>query len=553
MNKVLLLQQEIKDHLKEIVISLGYADQEFNPVLEEPKDKQNGDYSTNCAMQLTKIAKKAPRIIAEEIIAQFNTKDYFVAQMEIAGPGFINFYMDNNFLTAVIKEVLESQGQYGYTNFGENKKINVEFVSANPTGDLHLGHARGAALGDSLCRILSKSGYKVTREYYINDAGNQIHNLAMSTIARYEQALGLDTPMPEDGYHGQDILDIAKALIKEYDNTYKDESQERYQLFKKYAKTFELDKIKQVLSDFRVEFDYWSSEQQLYDDNKVLKAIEKLSEKGYIYEAEGATWFKSTEFGDDKDRVLRKSDGSLTYLTPDIAYHIDKLERGYDKLINILGADHHGYVPRLKAAIECLTNEKEKLEVLILQMVRLLKNGEEYKMSKRSGKALTIRDLIEEVGTDAVRYFFAMRSSDSQMDFDIDLATSQSNDNPVYYAQYAHARISSILRQAQEKGLNHTISEKYELIQSEKAYDVLKKIADLPKAVVEAASKRAPHRITNYINDLASSFHSFYNAEKVINEEDLEKSQQLLALVKATQIALANALELIGVSAPDKM
>ena len=301
-----------------------------------------------------------------------------------------------------------------------------------------------------------------------------------------------------------------------------------------------------------MEFDVWSSEQKLYDDNKVYEAIHQLNEKGYLYEKDGATWFQSTAFGDDKDRVLKKSDGSLTYLTPDISYHIDKLSRGYEKLINIFGADHHGYVPRLKAAIECLTGEENKLEVLIIQMVRLIKNGEEYKMSKRSGKALTLRDLVEEIGIDPVRYFFAMRSSDSQMDFDIDLATSKSNENPVYYAQYAHARICSILKQAKERDLAVNERPVYQNIDSEKAYEVLKQLANFSKVVVDAALKRSPHLITNYIHELAAAFHSFYNAERVITD-NLEKSQEMLALVEATRITLVNALNLIGVSAPDEM
>lgn len=552
MNKVLNLQNEIKKHIQGIIVTLGYADHQFEPLLEEPKDKSNGDYSTNCAMQLTKIAKKAPRLIAEEIIKQFDVKQFNVSKIEIAGPGFINFYMDHQYLTTVINDVLDQNEKYGKSDYGQNEKINIEFVSANPTGDLHLGHARGAAIGDSLCRVLSFAGYDVTREYYINDAGNQIHNLAMSTIARYEQLLGKETLMPEDGYHGEDIKDIAKELVEKHQDQYKDDVIERYDYFKKYAKQYELEKIKRDLKDFKVEFDVWSSEKALYDNNQVEVAIDKLRDKGYIYELDGATWFKSTEFGDDKDRVLRKSDGSLTYLTPDIAYHIDKLSRGFNKMINVLGADHHGYVPRLKAAIECLSGEHDKLEVIIIQMVRLLKNGEEYKMSKRSGKALTIRDLMEEVGTDALRYFFVMRSSDSQMDFDLDLATKKSNENPVYYAQYAHARICSLINQAEEKGYEKAIFDAYHLIDGERPLDLLKAIANFPKVVVESAIKRTPHIITNYVNDLASAFHSFYNAEKVITEDDL-KTKQLLALVHATKITLVNSLKLIGVSAPDRM
>ncbi len=552
MNKVLSLQEDIKEHLKQIIVNLGYHEP-FNILLEEPKEKVNGDYSTNCAMQLTKVLKKAPKIIAQQIVDNFNMLEYNVARIEIAGPGFINFYMNNQYLTHVISDIITLDSHYGETNYGNQRKVDVEFVSANPTGDLHLGHARGAAIGDSLCRVLEKAGYLVTREYYINDAGNQIHNLALSTICRYEQLLGKNSEMPENGYYGQDIMDIAQELFDKYGIHLTKNTSERYDLIRDYAKKYELEKINKDLLDFNVKFDVWSSEQDLYDQNKVSSAIDKLNEKGYIYEQDGATWFKSTAFGDDKDRVLRKSDNTLTYLTPDIAYHIDKLERGYDKLINILGADHHGYIPRLQASIECLTGDSEKLEVLIIQMVRLLKNGEEYKMSKRSGKALTIHDLSEEVGVDAVRYFFAMRSCDSQMDFDIDLATKQTNENPVYYAQYAHARICSILRQAEEKNISLVLLKEYPEINSEKTFDILKELAEFPKIIEEAAIKRTPHIITNYIHDLASAFHSFYNAEKVINDDDLEKTQQLLALIKATKITLGNALNLIGVSAPEKM
>ncbi|QVK17876.1 arginine--tRNA ligase [Mycoplasmatota bacterium] len=553
MNKILSLQEDIKKHLKQIIIDLGCTNQSLNIILEEPKEKINGDYSTNCAMQLAKDFRKSPKIIAKEIVEKFHKEKYNVERIEIAGPGFINFYMNNHYLTQIIKDVIVLDEAYGKTNYGNQTKVNVEFVSANPTGDLHIGHARGAAIGDTLCRVLEKAGYIVAREYYINDAGNQIHNLALSTICRYEQLLGKESTMPEDGYYGQDIINIAKELVEKYGDKYLNDSNERYQLFREYAKKVELEKIKKDLETFNVTFNVWSSEQALYDEKKVETAITKLDAKGYIYEHEGATWFKSTAFGDDKDRVLRKTDKTLTYLTPDIAYHIDKLERGYDKLIDILGADHHGYIPRLKASIECLSGDSEKLEVLIIQMVRLIKNGEEYKMSKRSGKALTIRDLIDEVGVDAIRYFFAMRSGDSQMDFDIDLATKKSNENPVYYAQYAHARIGSILKQADEKKINYVLLDDYNHINSEKAFDVLKKLAEFPKSIIDSAIKRAPHRMTLYINELAQAFHSFYNAEKVINEENIEKTKQLLALIKATQITLRNALSIIGVSAPDKM
>ncbi len=553
MNKVYNLQEELKEHLRQIIIDLGCDKDKINVIIEEPKEKSNGDLATNCAMQLARELKKSPKMIAQEIVEKINKEEYNIERIEIAGPGFINFFMNNKYLTQIIKQVLTLNEQYGRSDTGKKQRINVEFVSANPTGDLHLGHARGAAIGDTLCRILDMAGFNVTREYYINDAGNQIHNLALSTICRYEQLLGKNSEMPEDGYYGQDIVDIAKKLNLLYGDKYLEDTKERYDLFRNFAKNYELEKIKVDLASFNVTFDVWSSEEALYKEHKVEEAIERLRNKGYIYESEGATWFKSSAFGDDKDRVLRKSDNSLTYLTPDIAYHIDKLDRGYDILIDILGADHHGYVPRLKASMECLTGDSDKLEALIIQMVRLIKNGEEYKMSKRSGKALTLKDLIDEVGVDAIRFFFVSRSSDSQMDFDLDLATKQSNENPVYYAQYAHARICSILRQAEEKKLESVLLDEYHLIDSDKAFEVLKKLAEFPKTVATGALKRAPHIITNYVIDLAQAFHSFYNAEKVINDEDIEKTGQLLALVKATQITLRNSLNLIGVSAPEKM
>ena len=556
MNIVTEIQNQIKEEIKQAVIKAGLADEAAIPgvILELPKDKTHGDYSTNMAMQLARIAKKAPRAIAEDIINHFDTSKASIEKIEIAGPGFINFYLNNAYLTKLIPTILESGEAYGESNVGGGEKIQVEFVSANPTGDLHLGHARGAAVGDSLSNILAKAGWDVSREYYINDAGNQINNLAYSVEARYLQALGMEAEMPADGYHGEDIINIGKRLAEEFGDQYVNaDEEERFKFFREYGLKYEMEKLKKDLESFRVPFDVWFSETSLYEDGKIMPALELLREKGYIYEKDGATWFKSTDFGDDKDRVLIKNDGSYTYLLPDIAYHKNKLERGFDKLINIWGADHHGYIPRMQAAIQAMGHGKDTLEVEIIQLVHLFKNGEKMKMSKRTGKAVTMRDLMEEVGLDAVRYFFAMRSADTHMDFDLDLAVSQSNDNPVYYAQYAHARICSILRQGAEVGI--TLEGDVELgkLGSEKEIDLLKKLGEFPQAVAEAAQKRMPHRITNYIFDLASTFHSFYNADKVLDQEQPERSKARLALVQATKITLANALKLIGVSAPEKM
>lgn len=556
MNIVEQVQENLKAEVKQAVLKAGLATEEQLPdvVLETPKDKTHGDYATNMAMQLARVARKAPRAIAEDIVANFDKTKASIEKLEIAGPGFINFYMNNSYLTDLIPVVMKAGDAYGETNVGEGEKVQVEFVSANPTGSLHLGHARGAAVGDSLCNILDKAGYEVSREYYINDAGNQINNLASSVEARYMQALGQEKEMPEDGYHGQDIIEIGKKLAEQEGDKYVNmEEQERLAFFREYGLKYEMEKLKTDLENFRVPFDVWYSETSLYQNGKIDDALETLKEQGHVYEEEGATWFRSTTFGDDKDRVLIKNDGSYTYLTPDIAYHQDKIKRGFNKLINVWGADHHGYIPRMKAAIQALGYDKNTLEVEIIQLVHLYKDGEKMKMSKRTGKAVTMRDLVEEVGLDATRYFFAMRSADTHMDFDLDLAVSKSNDNPVYYAQYAHARICSMLRQAEELNISFNKDVDFSLIKAEKEIDLLKKVGEFPQVVGEAALKRIPHRISNYIFDLASALHSFYNAEKVLDKENIETTKARLALIQTVRITLQNALALIGVSAPEKM
>ena len=555
MNAVEQIQHEVKLALRQAVLDAGLADETVIPdiMLETPNNKDNGDYATNIAMQLTKAAKKPPRAIAEAILEKLNTDGTSIDSIEIAGPGFINIKLKTDYLGDIVKTVLEQGENYGRSNSGNNQKIQVEFVSANPTGDLHLGHARGASLGDSLSNVLDFAGYDVAREYYINDAGNQVHNLAQSVEARYFQALGLDKEMPEDGYQGQDIITLGKILADEFGDKYVNvPDEERYTFFRQYGLDYELEKLKTDLANFRVSFDVWFSETSLYKNGKIDVALDKLRANGHVFEEDGATWFRSTTFGDDKDRVLIKNDGTYTYLTPDIAYHEDKLFRGFDKLINIWGADHHGYIPRMKAAIEALGYGNDTLEVSVAQMVQLYKDGEKFKMSKRTGKAVTLRELVEEVGLDAVRYFFAMRSGDSQMDFDLDLAISQSNENPVYYAQYAHARISSILRQAKENGMSASV-DNVSLLQAEKELELMKKIGDFPQIISDAARLRSPHRVATYIQELAATFHSFYNAEKVLDPENRELSEARLALITVTRTTIANALKLIGVSAPEKM
>ncbi|WP_391207417.1 arginine--tRNA ligase [Psychrobacillus sp. L4] len=555
MNAVEKLQQSIKTALKEAIMKAELVTDDQIPAihLETPKDKANGDYATNIAMQLTKLAKRNPRQVAEAIVENLDMTGTMMEKIDIAGPGFMNITVRKDYLQEVVKAVLTEKEEYGRTTAGTGEKVQVEFVSANPTGDLHLGHARGASVGDSLCNVLDFAGYDVAREYYINDAGNQIHNLAISIEARYFEALGLEKEMPEDGYRGQDIIDIAAALMKEHGDKFVSMSDEdRYKAFRAHGLKVELAKLQKDLADFRVGFDNWFSETSLYQGGKIDVALDKLKANGHIFEEEGATWFRSTTFGDDKDRVLIKSDGSFTYLLPDIAYHEDKLVRGFDQLINIWGADHHGYIPRMKAAIEALGYEREKLEVSVIQMVQLYKDGEKMKMSKRTGKAVTMRELVEEVGLDAVRYFFGMRSGDSHMDFDLDLAVSQSNENPVYYAQYAHARICSILRAAETQGMKASTNS-LDLLQSEKELDLLKKIGDFPRVVADAAKLRAPHRVATYIQEIAATFHSFYNADKVLNAENVAQTEARLALVTSARQTIANALRLIGVAAPEKM
>ncbi len=518
-------------------------------VIEIPRDLSHGDYSTNMAMQLTRILKNNPRVIAQEIIEHLDHDAANIESCEIAGPGFINFVIRKTSMAEIIARVLEAGDHYGENETGKGQKVNVEYVSANPTGDLHLGHARGAAWGDSITRLMKASGYDVCREYYVNDAGNQIINLGLSLQARYREYLGMDFTLPEDGYHGEDVKKIAIALAKEYGEAYAEENDANLKFFKEKGIEFELNKIKRDLDYFRVHFDVWSSEQAIRDAGKVETALAQLHEKGLTYEEDGALWFATTKFGDDKDRVLRKKDGSYTYLVPDIAYHKDKLDRGFDLLVDLLGADHHGYIPRLKASIEALGNDPDKLQVDIIQMVRLVENGEEVKMSKRLGNAVTIRELCDEVGVDAVRYFFVQRAVDTHFDFDLGLARKQSNDNPVYYAQYAHARICSILRQAPQLAP----AQSYELLTHEKEIALMKYINEFSGVVSDAAKYRAPHRVCNYVQKLAQHFHSFYNACKVIDMNNEALSAQRIALLKATKITLKNALAFIGVEATEKM
>lgn len=525
-------------------------------VLEEPRERQHGDLATNLAMLLTKQARRAPRDIANIIIGNLNTEGTWIDSCEIAGPGFINFRLDPNWLTGVIPEVTSQGEKYGFVNIGQGEKVQVEFVSANPTGLLHMGNARGAALGDSLASLLAMAGYEVSREFYINDAGNQIHNFALSLEARYFQQLGHDVPFPEAGYHGEDLIETVKKLIEQHGDQYVQMQEElRREALVRYALAEKIAAIKETLEDFGVCYDVWFSEQFLHDSGDIQETTNKLDEKGYIYEKEGALWLKSTLFGDEKDEVLVRSNGIPTYFAADIAYHRNKFERGFNRVINIWGADHHGHVARMKGAMQALGYNPENLQIILMQLVRLIQDGEIVRMSKRSGQYITLKELMTEVGKDAARFFFIMRDPDSTVEFDLDLAKSQSADNPVYYVQYAHARLCSILRQAKEQGYDPDINPEdrhLKLLTSPEERDLLKKIADLPGEISLAARLTEPHRLARYVLDLAALFHTFYNSQRVlIDDEELRTGR--LGLIRSTRQVLANVLNILGVSAPERM
>lgn len=541
------ITNKIKQELLNVLEKLDVKDS-INYVVEIPKDNTNGDYATNIAMQLTRVLRKNPRMIAQEVVDLFDKEVCDIEKIEIAGPGFINFFVKATSFSSLIKHVLDSQDDYGKQDFGQGKKYDVEFVSANPTGDLHLGHAWQAALGDCICNLLEFVGYDVTREYYVNDAGVQILKLSQSIFARYQQALGIDVKFPEDGYHGRDIIEFANQLKEQHGDTLLDKP---LTYFREIGIEHELNKIIKDLDYFRVHFDVFSHEVSLYEQGLVDQVIPTLKEKGYIFEQDDAIWFRTTDFGDDKDRVVKKSDGNYTYFLPDIAYHKNKLERGFDYLVNILGADHHGYIKRMEAAICALGYQKDQIQIIIHQMVKLIKDGEELKLSKRTGKAYTLKDLCDEIGVNATRYQFACKNPGSHMELDIDLAVKQSNENPVYYIQYAHARCCSIIENSTT--LNIEDDTTGDLLSNPKELDLLKHIGEFEHVVLDAALNKAPYKVTNYLYTLASLFHTFYNECKVIDKENLKLTAQRVVLAKMTRITIKNGLKLIGVEALNKM
>lgn len=510
--------------------------------LEKPKNIKNGTFSTNIAMKLTGELKKNPRDIADVIVKQFTCNQY-VEKLEIAGPGFINFYTTTKYLNDIVCSIDSNYGQHSPLN---NGKYLVEYVSANPTGDLHLGHARGGAYGDALIRIMKKAGYDVTSEYYINDAGNQMNNLGLSVKYFYLEQLGVSADFPEGGYRGVDIQNIAKNLFEQFGDC---KQAEEIDFFIEYAYAHNLQEIKNILKRINISFDNWVSERQLYADKEVEKALNVLEKNDDIYEKDGALWLKTSKYFDEKDRTIKKSDGSFTYFAADIAYHINKYNRGYDHLIDIWGADHHGYVARVKSSIQSLGKNPSEFEVDLVQMVSILNNNEKVKMSKRAGTSVTIRDLLESIDSEALRYFFVMRSPDTQLDFDIKVANEKSMDNPLYYIQYANARISSVLEDCEKLKIKD-VNQLSEI--SDLELEIINMLSMYPKQISEAAHKRLPHLVCNYLYSLATLFHRYYNQERVfVEDESIAQNKKLM--YKAIKHVLVSGLDVLGIIAKDEM
>lgn len=519
-------------------------------MVEIPKDPSKGNYSSNLAMRLTKTLHRRAQEIGAELKAAMERRMPEIDHVEIAGPGFLNFFIKSGVLGDIITTILEQGDAFGRNETGKGVNILVEYVSANPTGPLHLGHARGAVWGDSLCRLLKASGYNCLREYYINDAGHQIDMLGISLTARYKELYGVPAEIPDDGYQGPDVIEIAKDIQKQDGDKWMHVSdEEAFRYFRTEGVKRELERIKIDLAYYRCEFDSWISEQWIRDSGLIEQCVQRMKDENLVYEQDGALWMKTTEYGDDKDRVLVKSDGSYTYFTPDIANHLYKYERGYQKLVNLWGADHHGYVARMQAALSAIGLPKDTLAVDIIQMVRLVDNGEEVKMSKRTGNAVTIRELCDDIGVDCARYFFLAKALDTHLDFDLGVARKNTNENPVYYAQYAHARSCRVLRNAGEV----TPCASYDQLTSEQEVSLLKHLAQFPTVVGEAAATRAPNKIANYTQKLAQYIHAFYASCPILSAGGEALKQQRLALLKAAQITMKNSLYLLGLEAPEEM
>lgn len=545
-------EKNLKDSIKEaLVTTLNQEDIKLEQVpdikVEVPREREHGDYATNIAMVMAKHFKKAPRQIAELISKNIDTE--LIKEVSVAGPGFINFELENDWLYQTIDLIDEYQDKYGELELGKGQNVLIEFVSANPTGPLHVGHSRGAVVGDMTANIMETAGYDVDREYYFNDAGNQINILAESTLIRYKQLFDIEVELPENSYQGEYLINIAEELKEKWgQEILGKEKKEQFKICRDFAFKKLRSKIEEDLKYFGIKFDNWFYESALHDGD-IKNVIEILRDKGYIYEEKGALWFKSSGFGDDKDRVIVKSDGSLTYLAADIAYHLNKIERGYDKLINVWGADHHGYINRVKASIQALGYPEDLLEIIIVQIVTLIRGGEKVTMSKRAGEFVTMRDLIDEVGRDAARYFYIMRSTASHFDFNLELAKEESSKNPVYYIQYAHARIHSILENAGELD---TVDPDLSLLNKEEELELIKWMAHYPEVIKDSAENRQPHILANYAYDLANAFHIFYNKCQVITD-DKKLSKARLKLVVSLQQVLQNLFSVLGINAPEHM
>ncbi len=539
--------KQIKDELASIIKET--VNKEFNlevekVEIENPADIKNGHFSSNVALKNSKVIGDNPRNIATKIVENLADND-ILAKVEIAGPGFINFYLTEDVFKKIIVEIVNSK-TYGQLTIDEPENINVEFVSANPTGDLHLGHARNAAYGDALARILKAAGHNVTKEYYINDAGAQMLNLGKSVRYFYEELCGLTPEFPQDGYRGAEIKQIGQDV---YDEFATEKLEADLDWFVEYAYAKNLAEIKRLLKSINIEFDVWASERFYHESGKVKASLDILRKTGDLYEQDGAMWLNTSKYGDDKDRVVEKSDGTHTYFTSDIAYHIDKYDRGFNRLIDIWGGDHHGYIKRVEAAIESLGHDPKRFEIGLIQMVSILQNNELVKMSKRAGTSVTIKDLLAQIDADTLRYFFVMRSPDTQLDFDISLAQKQSSENPVFYVQYAHARIASILNTAKEQGVkvNSEISNLSEI-----EVEITLLLAKFEQVVKEAATKRLPHIIANYLYDLATLYHRYYNQEKVFTDNEQMISDKINIASSIKQV-LKNGLDLLGIEAKNQM
>ncbi len=559
------LIKKASDQVRELVMNaLGacIADGVFpaEPIpafnVEIPADPKNGDMSSNAAMVCARAFHTAPRKIAEAICDKIILNGSYFEKCEVAGAGFINFFFSSQWFSEVINAIISDGDKYGETNFGEGKKVLVEFVSANPTGPMHIGNARGGAIGDCLAAVLDKAGFKTSREFYVNDAGNQIEKFKTSLEVRYLQIFKPETEMPEDAYLGEDIVVHAKNFADVYGDKYVNaDPEERRQALCDFALPVNIQTLENDLGKYRITYDKWFRESTLHNDGSVSGIIEKLKESGYTYEQEGALWFKSSELGDEKDRVLVRANGIPTYFVPDIAYHYNKLvTRGYDIAIDVLGADHHGYIPRMKAALTALGVDADKLDIVIMQMVNLVRNGEKYKLSKRSGKAITLSTLLDEIPIDAARFFFNLREPDSHFDFDLDLAVSQTSQNPVYYVQYAHARICSVLRKMEQEGIKIAAPsyDNLEKLTMPEEREIIKYMATLPNVINESAKNYDPARITRYVIDLATMYHKFYTNCRIMGEED-SVMQARLSLSLAVKQVIKNILDMLKITCPESM